>query len=68
MVEIIKSRRLFKSALKLLLTKEQWNKLKEKSGYICIDVDADKRKSAKALPLDTKDDDDDSDSSQSSSQ
>ena len=68
MVEIIKSRRLFKSALKLLLTKEQWNKLKEKSGYICIDVDADKRKSAKALPLDTKDDEYDSDSSQSSSQ
>ena len=38
-IEIIKSRRIFMNALKMLLTKKQRMKLKETSRYISINPD-----------------------------
>ena len=38
-IELIKSRRFFKLALKHLLTKEVRMQLKERSRYLCIDPD-----------------------------
>ena len=46
-IDIIKSRRLSNAALKILLTKEQKLRLKEKSRYINIDPDFDHLKSNK---------------------
>ena len=46
-IEIIKSRRLFNAALKLLLRREQRLKLKDKSRYISINPDSDLQTSKK---------------------
>ena len=46
-IEIIKSRRLFNAALKLLLKRDQRLKLKEKSRYISINPDSDLQTSKK---------------------
>lgn len=45
-VEIIKSRRFFTRALRLLLSERQRFKMKEKSRYIVIDPDGDNSRSS----------------------